>query len=954
MAGQRDTSVDLLGRECGVSRDLNRMKCTERGFVFSLDATIAMILLGSAMFMLVALQQENAISPGQSSVLAEDSLFAMDNSGYILRTIDTNSVSQSAALIRGRLLESIPAGFDANVSVRSYTSIPQECGIYQGFSECFPDSNVLKGGSGSAAAGQFVSGKKFFARRQPPGDCNLSYAAFSREDEAMDYAIGRGRVAGAASGKAGRGFFGSIEFSGDSAGKALFSEADFSEDANVTFDVNVTPDTEIMCDENVTVRLSVSVPENYRKPIDLMLVIDRSGSMSWGGTVSTTYANEVALDQNSAYAYIADDAAGVRSISISNPLMPSLSDIYDPGTVVDVAVDRNWVFAADTAGTDEIYAINKTDPANFSKTGQISVNIATGIYAYNNYVYLAGRGSSTTGLNIINATNPASMSLSGAVATTSPRDVFVDGNYAYLADGSAGLRAINVTNKASPSITGTYNTAGTAYKVFVSGNYAYVADGSNGLVIVDITNKASPSLAGSYNTPGTAYAVVVDANKAYVADNSALFVLDVNNPAAITQDANYQTPYSYLDVQKRGNYAYLAAGSYGLITIDLTQGPRISSAKESAKAFVDYNGWKAPPDQLGLVSYSSSATTNQTLTTDLNLLKGKIGTLTASGSTYTEAGIDSANTELASARHNPKALKFEVLLSDGQSNVGDSLSAAQAAHGQGIVIFTIGFGADASVSELTAIAQAADGNFYYASDANALEQVFELIALKVAEMASDANVSVPLMPGELIVGDLNGTLMDGNIIFNAGTITKDTPFTTVYKLNFPCTSNDICRAGAFTFPGPGTKFSYYDGNGTLHSIDFNDSATVPFRNRDLNVQITSGSIIGSNNILLGVKVQNTGSLDANATTLNFRLDDTNSEILASYTVPALCSESTIGCSQSNAEFENVGIPHEGVIYAMINEDGLLRECPLGNVDAVNCYGGPATQVFVVEYTVWRK
>ncbi len=232
--------------------------------------------------------------------------------------------------------------------------------------------------------------------------------------------------------------------------------------------------------------------------------------------------------------------------------------------------------------------------------------------------------------------------------------------------------------------------------------------------------------------------------------------------------------------------------------------------------------------------------------------------------------------------------------------------------------------------------------------------MFSLITLRVAEIANDANVSVPVIPGQVVVDDANGIVQDGNLVFRAGTITKSSPFSVTYRLNFPCNNSSVCNASAFTFPGPGATFSYYDSNGVVHIIDFNDSTTVSFRSRDLNVEVTAGTILGKDNVLLDARVQNTGDLDANSTTLKFRLNDTNGEVLASYAVPTLCSQGTPGCTSSSTFYQSVGLNTEGVIYAALNDDNSISECPIGNYFVVNCYGGPSTQVYSVGYYAWRS
>ncbi len=905
----------------------------QKGFVFTLDSIIAVALVASALFLLAAFQGNSPPTTLQTTSIAQDAFFSLEETGFMIQTLDSNTMVQSASTIRSALLSYLPKGFDANVIVSSYIFDSGACALAQTFNACFPDSNKLSGSSGTVASGSFATGRKYFLRKQPPGDCNISYAQFSEPESIINWLVPKKNA------------------------DALFSEAYFAaQDANVIFDVNVMPSSSIVCDGNVTVTLSITVPQSVRKPIDLALVLDRSGSMSWSGRVDTSDARAVFLD-GSIYLYVGDGSGGIRSIGISNPLLPSLIGRYDPGTIIDVHGEpgSTHVFILDTSDTDELISINRSNPSNLTESGQVNFDLVVGLYVAGGYAYVAGEAANRadSGLVIMNVSNPGNMAEVRRVDTTNPRGVFVDGNYAYLADGSAGLRVINVTNKATASVVGTYNTAGTAENVFVSGSYAYVADGANGLVIVNVSNPSAPSFVSSYNTPGYAYNVEVAGNYAYVADNTGIQILDVSNPNSISFYKSYATPYTYRDIDVNNGYAYLPAGSIGLITVKLDVGPRINEAKNSAQNFVDFNGWTFPPDQMAVVSFSDSATTNQQLTSTVSIVKTAINSLVASGGTNIGSGISAATTELNSVRHNPNALKFQVLLSDGQSNSGDSATAAQTAAASGIIIFTIGFGADADEAELTNIANITDGNYYFASDENALQAVFALIAKKVGELANDSNVSVPVISGAILVDSGGGTLIDGNLIFDSGSITPDTPWTATYLINFPCSNALVCSADAFSFPGPGTKFNYTDSDGNFHSVDFNSSVTLSFEKRDLAVDITGGEVLGKNDVSLDVLVQNTGDLDADATTMRFYLGSAQGAPLGNYVVPALCSAQTPSCTASSQSYLSVPIPAEGVIYSVINDSNTISECPIGNIDAINCSGGPETQVFVVRYTIWR-
>jgi len=153
------------------------------GFVFSLDAVIAVSLIITATFLFVNLEQTTSISSVQSTTIVDDTLFALENTGYIIQTIDTNAPTIAAGLIRAQILNYLPNNFDANVSVSSYTIDTEQCNLLQNFASCFPDANVVTGVSGTSTTEPIIPGKKYFLRRQPPGDCNVSFIEFAGPEE---------------------------------------------------------------------------------------------------------------------------------------------------------------------------------------------------------------------------------------------------------------------------------------------------------------------------------------------------------------------------------------------------------------------------------------------------------------------------------------------------------------------------------------------------------------------------------------------------------------------------------------------------------------------------------------------------------------------------------------------------------------------------------------------------
>ncbi len=159
----------------------------------------------------------------------------------------------------------------------------------------------------------------------------------------------------------------------------------------------------------------------------------------------------------------------------------------------------------------------------------------------------------------------------------------------------------------------------------------------------------------------------------------------------------------------------------------LTQQPtKMVATQNAANSFIDIAGNNI---QAGLVSYSTSATTDKLLammtSSNQQALKNAINALIPSGWTCIECGLVNGCSELVSSRARANATKVVVLLTDGKANVGDSVNGAVYCRDRNVTVYTIGFGYDVNDVELTNIALLTHGDYYFAPNVETLKAIFE-------------------------------------------------------------------------------------------------------------------------------------------------------------------------------------------------------------------------------------
>ena len=275
------------------------------------------------------------------------------------------------------------------------------------------------------------------------------------------------------------------------------------------------------------------------------------------------------LSASGEFAYVADQAGGLRVVRIGYPAPPALlGSGFLLGNATDPVVAGNHLYGA--FGSAGLGVFDITDPSSPTLVAQrtVATNFATGVAVDGDHLYVAYGAPGLYVYDISDPTNPSSLGAynpSGDVVS-----VAVAGDLALIGVGSLGLVTLDVSSPATPTAVDTIAT-GTG-DIVLAGDHAFVAAGLGGLGIVDISDPMNGFEVGQYNSPGNASGVAVAGDLAFLADGyaNALRIVDISNPASPALLTSYGTTGSANDVTVLGDRAFVAAGASGLLILDIS------------------------------------------------------------------------------------------------------------------------------------------------------------------------------------------------------------------------------------------------------------------------------------------------------------------------------------------------------------------------------------------------
>jgi hypothetical protein len=264
-----------------------------------------------------------------------------------------------------------------------------------------------------------------------------------------------------------------------------------------------------------------------------------------------------------------------RSLSAARDLVASqiyLPFVANPSTSTPTPVATATPVANNCAPTPTLQRSTGTLPIVGQSGGAMNTIAFQGNFAY------VGVGQS---LDVVDVSNPDQPTLVGqsALMPGPIQGVAISGNDAYVIyrNGQVGgFQVIDISNPVSPTVPPTaftFRSQELPFVIAVSGNDAYVATPS-ALEVVDISDPSHPNwlINAGVQELFFPHGIAVANNDVYVTatDQQSLFIFSAANPNALQKVATVPLSAFGSDVAVSGNRAYVADGTGGPQTFDVT------------------------------------------------------------------------------------------------------------------------------------------------------------------------------------------------------------------------------------------------------------------------------------------------------------------------------------------------------------------------------------------------
>jgi hypothetical protein len=311
--------------------------------------------------------------------------------------------------------------------------------------------------------------------------------------------------------------------------------------------------------------------------VGAFLINDPTNIIYTGGDSSWFYTK--AVEANGDYLYAGQLAMGYSTVvhDLSNPYVPSSANgwgILD-GFVTDIETNGYLIYFTNynATGGYSLKILYAEDPMSLDLiTCDWASSKALGLYVQGEMVYVA---ASDEGFYVLNASNKYSpIEMDHLPLPGNCTDVIVDGNIAYVVAGDAGVFTIDVSDPSNIFVTGNFDTPDNAIDLVKQGNTLFVADGTGGVQVLDVADPYHPTFVTAILIPYT-YCVDLYGGILVVGAENGLHTFQIQAGEGLNylDNAAFPNPFTGFeiwDIRVSGNIAYIAAGSDGLITVDVS------------------------------------------------------------------------------------------------------------------------------------------------------------------------------------------------------------------------------------------------------------------------------------------------------------------------------------------------------------------------------------------------
>lgn len=167
-------------------------------------------------------------------------------------------------------------------------------------------------------------------------------------------------------------------------------------------------------------------------------------------------------------------------------------------------------------------------------------------------------------------------------------------------------------------------------------------------------------------------------------------------------------------------------------------GQKFNDLRRAIGVFAATLGTNTIDEHVGLASYSTFATEDVPLTSDLNLLNVAMARMSPNGFTSISRGMEAGENIMNGSRARDFVERTMVVMTDGIHNTAAAPEGvAQRIANDGVVIHTITFGADAEQDRMQRVAAIGHGRHFHADNGLQLEQVFREIALTLSTIITE-------------------------------------------------------------------------------------------------------------------------------------------------------------------------------------------------------------------------